>query len=158
MASRLVDMYLYIGIEDRDQSFNIPALQRCEKRVNHSALFSKIWSRKIWLGKIRTSKIGTGKIGARIRFSGLNPAPRAAGQLPRSFWRSIEDRSNLIERDREHIVQYESQTLVRIQTIKHHKQRDSHRIGKQSFLFRVAAGRLVLNRTQVCFQWLLGAG
>jgi hypothetical protein len=31
----------------------------------------------------------------------LNPAPRTASKLPRSFWRSTDDGSNLFEWDRE---------------------------------------------------------
>ena len=87
--SRLVDARQHVGIEHRDKRFEVPAPQSCEKRVDHPSLVRKISARVRFLG---------------LNFFTVNPSSRAAGKLPRRFRRSIKDRSNLVERDREYIV------------------------------------------------------
>src|SRR5581483_292038 len=97
-----VDVNHYVRIQHCDKPFEISAPQSCKKCVDHLSLF--------------------GKISNNVRFRGLNSLTRSANKLACSFWSSIDDGNNLIERHHKDIMQNESQTFNKAKTIKHHKQ------------------------------------
>jgi len=69
-----------------------------------------------------------------------HPAAGAARELPRRLRAAVDDLGDLVERDREHVVEDEGEPLGGRQRLEHDEQRESDRVGKQPFLLGVALG------------------
>jgi hypothetical protein len=81
--------------------------------------------------------------GARRPVRGLDLAAGEAGDHLGGVGRLAQDMADLVERDREHIVQDERQPLARAQRVEHHEQGEADRIGQRHLLVRrrVLGGR-----------------
>jgi hypothetical protein len=67
----------------------------------------------------------------------LNAAAGATGELPRRRRRAADDRRDLLERHREHVVQHEHEPLSGRERIEHDQQRQANRVGQQQLLIRI---------------------
>ena len=77
------------------------------------------------------------RAGPPDRRPGLGAAWDAAaptGQFAGGLRRPLDDRRDLVERDGEHVVQYECQSLGRRQGVQNHEQRQSHRFGEHRLM------------------------
>jgi hypothetical protein len=81
--------------------------QRGDERVDHASL-----DREIDLGRGRT----------------LDAPTRSARELARGRGRSADDRRDLVERDREHIVKHEREPLGGVELVEHDQQREARPI------------------------------
>ena len=61
---------------------------------------------------------------------------RAARELPRRGRRATDDRRDLVERHREHVVQHEREPLGRRQRLEHDQQREADRVGEHRLAAR----------------------
>ena len=69
----------------------------------------------------------------------LHPSACAAGELPCRGGRALHQHSDLVERDREHVVQHEREPLGRCQRLEHHEQREPDRVREQRLMLGVDA-------------------
>ena len=67
----------------------------------------------------------------------LDPAPRPARQLPGRNLRAADDRSDVFERHREHVMQHKRHPLGGAQGLEHDEQRQADRVGHHRFMLRV---------------------
>lgn len=74
----------------------------------------------------------------RRRF-GLDPRAGAAGGLPRRHRRAVEQGGDLLEGDREHVVQDEGDPLLRAERLEHAEHRQADRVGDKGLVLGVAA-------------------
>jgi hypothetical protein len=61
-------------------------------------------------------------------------------ELPRSLRCSSDDRTDVVERHVEHVVQHERNALARRKRIEQNRQRNTDRIGKDRFFLRAFSG------------------
>ena len=108
-----------IGGEHRDERLEVAAARRGQERVHDLPLF--------------------GERGVRDRRGGAHPPAGAAGQLPGRRGRAVDDRGDLLERHREHVMQDERQPLGRAQRFEHHQQRQADRVREQRLVLGVDA-------------------
>ncbi len=85
-------------------------------------------------------------VGIGVRGCGPHPPAGAAGKLTHGLGRAIDDRGDLVEGDREHVVQHERESLGRRQRLEHDQQRQSDGIGQQGLVLGVRAVRRVHDR------------
>jgi hypothetical protein len=72
--------------------------------------------------------------------------------------RALDDRCDLLERHREHVVQHEREPLRRAQRLKHDQQREPDRVGQQRFVLGIGpVGRVDDRVRHVHVQRLLAA-
>ena len=72
--------------------------------------------------------------GDRRRAADAPPSP--ARELTRRIRRPVEDRSDLVERNAEHVVEHEGQPLRRRQRLEHDEEREPDGVRKQRFVLR----------------------
>ena len=77
------------------------------------------------------------QIGVRAGRGLLDALPRPAGQFAGGFWRPLDDRCDLVERNREHVVQDERQSFRRCQGVQNHEQRHSDRVGQHRLMLGI---------------------
>jgi hypothetical protein len=71
----------------------------------------------------------------------LHPPPGATGELAGRVDTAIDDRSDLVERQAEAVVEYERQPFQRRQRLEHDQQGEADAVGEHRGTFRVAAIR-----------------
>ena len=75
------------------------------------------------------------EIGVGRSYVGVSdPAPGAAGELTRRLGGPLDHRSDLIERQLEHVVEDEGKPLRGRQRVEHDEEREAHRVGEQYLL------------------------
>ena len=72
-----------------------------------------------------------------------NPAPGPAGKLARRDGSAPHDGGDLLERDREAVVQHERQALGRLQGVQYDQQRQAHRVGEECLVLGRSPCRLL---------------
>jgi hypothetical protein len=70
---------------------------------------------------------------------GVDSTPRPAGQLLGRIRRASQDGSDLVERDGEHVVQHEGESLGRRQLLEHDEQGQPDGVGQHGLLLGVGA-------------------
>jgi hypothetical protein len=113
-----VDAEHDVGVEHRDQRVEGSVARSGEEGVDQLSL--------------------AGKIDVRHR-GALHPASCAARELPCRGGCAPDQRSDLVERDGEHVVQHEREPLGRRQRLEHDEQREPDRVGEQRFVLGVDA-------------------
>jgi len=66
-----------------------------------------------------------------------HPAAGPAGQLTGGRRRLVDDGGDVFERDAEHVVEHEGETLGRLEALQDDQQRHTYRIGEEGLLFGV---------------------
>ena len=113
-----VDAEYDVGVEHRNQRVEVSAPRGGEEGVDELSLADRI----------------------EVRYRGtLHPAACATGELPCRGGRALHQRSDLVERDREHVVQHEREPLGRCQRLEHDEQREPDRVREQRLMLRVDA-------------------
>ncbi len=125
-SSTEVGTYDHIWIEQHQQGVEVTTARRSVEGVDYLSLAIEIW-------------VGNS---ARPLYS----PTRAAGQLPGRGLGTAHDRSDLIEGDREHIVQNKGDPLGWTERLEHHLQGKPHRACQQQLLLRVELVNIVENR------------
>ncbi len=89
---------------------------------------------------------------------GLDPLAGATGGLSRRHRRAVEQVGDLLEGDREHVVQDEGDALLRAEGLEHAEHRQADRVGDESLVLWVATLDRADNRIgHVGAEWLLAA-
>jgi len=76
----------------------------------------------------------------------LDPAPCAAGRLPGRGRGAPDDRGDLVERHREHVVEHERDPFGRGKLFEHHEHGEADRVGQERFVLRVHPAVAVRDR------------
>jgi hypothetical protein len=72
--------------------------------------------------------------------------------------RAVEDGADLVEGNREHVVEDVGEPLCRRQRLEHDEQREADGVGEQRLVLGVGAVWAVDDRVgQVCVEWLLAS-
>ena len=77
------------------------------------------------------------QVGVGGRRTPTHPPAGAAGQLTGRLRGAFDDRRDLVERHREHVVQDKREPLGRGERLEHNEQRQPHRVGQQRFVLGV---------------------
>jgi hypothetical protein len=94
-----------------------------------------------------------------LRAAARNASTTSAGELARRVGRAVDDGGDLVERDREHVVEDVGEPLRRRQGLEHDEQREADRVGEQRLVLGVAAVRGLDDRVrQVGLERLLAPG
>ena len=104
----------HIWVKGREKRVEVPSARSREEGVDNFSLASEV--------------------GDASRVRSLNPAACAARELPCRSLGTAHDRSDLVERQVEHVVQHERETLGGIQGLEHHEQRETDRVGELRFV------------------------
>jgi hypothetical protein len=103
-----------LWIENRQKCVEVTAARGSEESIDNFSL---------------TGEIGIGSLGRSS-----HSAARAARELPCRGWGAPHDGSDLVEGHGEHVVQHEREPLGRTQRFEHQEQRETNRVGQQSFV------------------------
>jgi len=106
-----------VRIEHSDQPLEVTLAGGSQERIDDTPLFTQV----------------------RVSVQGfaLDTTPRAARELACRNGRAVHDRTDLVERHAEHVVQHECEPLRRVEGLEDHEQRKSHRIGEHRVGFRI---------------------
>ena len=89
-----------------------------------------------------------GRVGVGHRLLPLDATARPAGELARRLGRAVDDRRDLVERHREHVVQHEREPLGRLERLEHDEQREADRVGQHRLVLRVGPSAAVDDRVR----------
>jgi alkylhydroperoxidase family enzyme len=109
-----------VGVEDCDQSVEVPLASGREVRIDNGPL--------------------TSQVGVRLRRGVSDTTPGAARKLPGRLGRAIDERCDLVERHAEHVVQHEGESLCRAQRVENDLERDSDGLGEEGLVLWIGAG------------------
>ena len=107
----------HVGVQNGDQPIQVAGTSGGEESVDDGVLGHQV--------------------GVRAGRGLLNALPCPAGQFAGGLRRPLDDRRDLVERDREHVVQDERQSFGRCQGVQNHEQRQSHRIGQHRLMLGI---------------------
>ncbi len=114
------------GVEQGQEGGELPGTCCRQKRVDDHSLAAAI-------GAVRGTR-------------SMQAAACAAGELPRGNGGTFHDRSDLVERHREHVVQNKGEALGGSQLVEYDQQRGSDRVGEQRFILGVGTRGAVCDR------------
>jgi len=105
----------HVGVEQRDERVEVAATRGAEEGVDDDALTREIGIR-----------------GPEVR--ALHASSGATRELSRRDRRSADHRPDLVERQLEHVVEHERETLRGREGVEHDEHREPDRVGKHGFL------------------------
>jgi hypothetical protein len=108
-----------VGVQHRDQSPKVALPGGGEEGVDDGPL--------------------TSQVGVRRRRGAADPASGPAGKLPGRLRRALDEHSDLVERDGEHVVQHERDAFCRVQSVENDLQRDPNGVGEQGLVLGIVA-------------------
>ena len=109
-----------IRVEQRQQRLEVAAASRGKEGVDDPTLDRDVGV-GLWLRR-------------------LDPAASPTGELASRAWRTADDRGDLLERDGEHVVEHERESLGRAECLEDDEQRETDRISRDRIRLR-RAGR-----------------